>query len=357
MSIKGGRASQLHRVIHEAVYEPRFEELWDSDQQSALVAATRELAARAFVDGDRESQRAAHRVLYVLFIAQLATPWERPAVQISHPLFANLRFILDGQWEAAERKRHADTLAWPPHPDQFEAWAHELVRAHRSNVTHPLFKFLRDDATLTQVREFFFQETPLEVLFGDIIGLMMPGTYGEPKCELAKNFWDEVGHADQSRIHRNMRMDMMRTFQIPTDANLRCYEHLVVEELELINTYLSMATNRGKLAQLVGVMFATENMIPGRFEHQIEGMRRLGVLDSQMSYMLEHTTVDVGHANDWLEHVVKPLLAEHPHVVGELAFGVLRRLDAAGRVCDRMLTHLADFKAGRSLSFEHAASA
>ncbi|QQR41757.1 iron-containing redox enzyme family protein [Myxococcus xanthus] len=59
-----------------------------------------------------------------------------------------------------------------------------------------------------------------------------------------------------------------------------------------------MATNRSRLTEILGALLATETMIPGRFEWQIQGWRRLGVGDKPLEYLLEHTTVDVEHAND-----------------------------------------------------------
>jgi hypothetical protein len=350
--VTGARNAELYKIVQQAVYDPAIDQNFDAGTQDALVDRCAALAAIAFTGKDKDAELAAHRILYVIYIAHLATPWDRPAVQIEHPLFARIRHVLGGRWEATERERNAELLKKLPPVEQVEDWVRAIVQSHRSNVSHPLFAFLRDEATLTQVREFFYQETPLEVLFGDIIGFMLPGVYGEPKLEMATNFWDEVGRAMDSRVHRNMRMDMMRDFKIPVDAHLEHFEALVLEELVLINSYLSMATDRNKFGQLVGMLLATENMIPGRFEHQIEGMRRLGLTDHQMSYMLEHTTIDVVHAGDWLVHVVKPVLRHNPGIVSEIAFGVLRRLNAAGGVCDRMMGHLAEFKTERPLSFE-----
>jgi hypothetical protein len=251
-----------------------------------------------------------------------------------------IRHAMEAEWDAGDRARYARELSSIPSAGDFPSWIAGTVRAHRSNVTHPLFAFLRDEATFEQTREFLFQETPLEVLFGDIIALLLPGVYGEPKLEIAKNFWDEVGRAEDARVHRNMRFRMMSHFNIPSDAHVRYMDGLVVEELRLINSYLMTATNRAKLLQLVGMLLVTETMIPGRFEHQILGCRRLGLNDEQMSYLLEHTTVDGEHADGWLKCVVEPILKFRPEAVYDLTVGALRRLSAAEGVCDRMMSHL-----------------
>jgi hypothetical protein len=190
------------------------------------------------------------------------------------------------------------------------------------------------------MREFILQETPLELLFGDLIALIMPGIYGTMKVELVKNFWDEVGHAQDHRVHRNMRMQLMEFLQIPADVHSNHMEVLVCEELALINTYMSLATDRAGLVQFLGMMLATENMIPGRFEMQIEGWRRFGISDDVMEYLLEHTTVDVEHAEDWMDQVILPLLQQNVTLMPDIVLGVLRRLDLAGAVCDKLMVHL-----------------
>jgi pyrroloquinoline quinone (PQQ) biosynthesis protein C len=104
--------------------------------------------------------------------------------------------------------------------------------------------------------------------------------------------------------------------------------------------YLGLATNRSALTQQLGVLLATETMIPGRFELQIEGWRRHGVDDGTLTYLIEHTTVDVEHAKEWMDGMILPLLAKSPHLMPEIVLGVLRRLDIAGAVCDKLYAHL-----------------
>ena len=67
-------------------------------------------------------------------------------------------------------------------------WIVDLVRKHPSNVQHPLFGFLATEASYPQLREFFRQETPLDLYFADTLIALAPGVYGPPKLEIAHNF-------------------------------------------------------------------------------------------------------------------------------------------------------------------------
>ncbi|MCB9759985.1 MAG: iron-containing redox enzyme family protein [Alphaproteobacteria bacterium] len=341
----------LYRRVQAALYDADTLAALEGPAGEALVARCRRLATLAFDHQEPAARLAIHRVLYALNMGRLAGPERAPQVHVAHPLFARLTWDINQRWQAALRRRHAGTLHNLPSVEVFPAWIRARVQQHRSNVTHPLFRFLRDDASLDQVREFIFQETPLEMLFGDIVAMMLPGLYGPAKAELAENFWDEVGRGVDAEVHRNLRQDMARSLGIPDEAERRFFEGLTVEELVLVNTYLSMAADRGQLTQLIGMLLATENMIPGRFEFLIEGMRRLGVSDEAMTYLILHTTVDVGHAEGWMEQLVIPLLQARPELLPQLTLGVLRRLDAAGAVCDRLFARLQEVEGPQDLSF------
>jgi hypothetical protein len=329
----------LYLEVRNLLYTRDIEKVL-SGSRSQLTERALSLGQRAFEQGDEQALLAAHRVMYVINLAKLEMPWTVESLNVDHPALFQVKHILEQCWDKSERKKHAAVLnALPPAP-QFRQWVTQYVQSHPSNVVHPLFPYLRDSATFEQMREFFIQETPLEVLFGDIIVMMMPGVYGNIKLELAKNFWDEVGHAVEPRVHRNMRFRMMDFLQIPNDVYTKNVELLVREELALINMYLSLATNRASLTQLLGVLLATENMIPGRFELQIEGWRSHGLSEETIAYLTEHTTVDVEHAKEWMDSIIIPLLHRTPQLMGEIVLGVLRRMDIAGAVCDKLFTHI-----------------
>ena len=306
-----------------------------------LVSRAQSVAKRAFDEGDEASLLDVHRTLYKIYLGELATPWSADVPHVRHPSFACVRHELERRWEQAEAERHREAIAELKGPSDFREWVVKIVQGHPSNVQHPLFTMLRDTATFEQMREFVLQETPLELLFGDVIALMLPGVYGKLKLELAENFWDEVGRAREERVHRNLRIRLMDHLEIPADVHMDRVDLLVREELALINMYLSLATSRPRFVQLLGVLLATETMIPGRFEFQIEGWRRrFGLSDEVLDYLLEHTTVDVEHARRWLDHVIVPMITATPSLMPDIALGVLRRLDAAGAVCDRLHRHL-----------------
>ncbi|RQQ49226.1 iron-containing redox enzyme family protein [Burkholderia stagnalis] len=330
--------SSMHKLVRDFIYAPGVSNV--SVEQGNLIDGMDRLLEQAFDNGDPAARLEVQRTLYVINLAHLATPWQGSPVNVHHPLIATLKYRIEQRWEAAERATYQSTLADLPSVDDFPEWVSRLVASHHSNELHPIFQYLRDDASLAEMTEFFRQETPLEMLFGDILAFMLPGVYGSIKMECVQNYWDEVGHAEDARVHRNMRADLMKALGMRADNYVVDSDPLVLEELELVNMYLSLAMNRPALTQLIGIMLATELMIPGRFEYQIAGWKRLGMSDTQLAYHLEHVTVDAEHAYAWLHHVVMPILREDASVMADMVLGVNRRLDAAARVSDRLYAHI-----------------
>ena len=307
-----------------------------NEDKHLLLDWSSTIAQRAFVENNPDAKLEAHRILYPIYLSQLTVPWERKAINTNHPLMSEIRFILEEAWYQSERLKHELKLTELPEVKDFPDWIQDYANKHSEQSIHPIFPFLAKEASLEQMREFFLQETPLEMLFGDIVGLMLPGLYGSPKMELVRNYWDEVGCANNERVHRNLRAELMRHLDIPTDIYISQANILICEELELINLYLGLALNRAKLTELIGVMLTTEIIIPGNFNYLIEGWRRLGIDDDLLSYHLEHIGVDEIHAQDLLYRVVMPILQESPDQMQDIILGVSRRLDISKAVIDTL---------------------
>lgn len=333
--------------LYRLIYEPT--EVVHEDRDS-FINWSSTMAQRAFVAEDQDAKLEVQRALYQIYLGRLAVPWERSAINVNHPLVAEIQFIFEQSWYRGECLRHEPKLQSLPQVEDFPGWVESYATNHYANLLHPIFPFLEKEATLEQMRDFFFQETPLEMLFGDIVGLMLPGLYGGPKMELVRNYWDEVGCGDENRVHRNLRARLMRHLDIPPDAYISQSDRLICQELELINLYLGLAMNRGKLAQLIGVMLTTELVIPGQFNYLIKGWKRLGVDDAMLTYHKEHTTVDEVHAQDLLYRVVMPILKDAPHLMSDIVLGVSRRLDASGVVRDKLYDRIRNLSPGVNMA-------
>jgi hypothetical protein len=310
-----------------------------ADELAAIGAETAKLAQLAFA-GDSAAALELHRAIYRVLLARHRPPWRQPTADPVDPPIAVFLWTVARHWDRADRDRHRDLIGKLPAPDEYPRWITTLVRDHASGVRHRLFEFLATDADYGQLREFFRQETPLDLYFADLIVCLAPGFYGEPKLEIARNFWDEMGEGDRGRSHRTLRLNMMRRLDIDEDDHATNTDDLVVEELELVNAYFVGAAVRSYAGQLIGMLLATESVAPGRLARQLAGWRRVGLPEDALEYLTVHTVVDVAHGEHWMDNVVRPLIAQAPEAMTDITLGALRRLDIAERICDRMMLHL-----------------
>ncbi|MDB5904168.1 MAG: hypothetical protein JWM26_3046 [Betaproteobacteria bacterium] len=332
LTFKGG----LFSGVRDALAAPQLDEAISPWFEHAVDETLRDEMTSAFDHGSRDAELDLQRAAYLIICSRLAVPWQPPASNAHHPLFTRILYRFECGWRKHAIKRHRDVLSKLPSIDEFPDWMVRVVQSHASNVGHPLFSFLKHKAAYAQLREFLYQETPFDILFGDILALMLPGIYDAPKRELLSNFWDEMGRGNLALMHRNLRLDMMASLDMLPDSHIAELENFCVQELALANHYLLTAVHRNRLAELIGALLATETMVPGRLQCQIDGWRRVGLADESMTYLLEHTVVDIGHADGWMNGVVKPVLAATPQVLPDIVLGVLRRLELAGDICDVM---------------------
>lgn len=340
MSEQNYTTGQLDAFVRDYLYASDFIQAYQKGQFDGIPDTARALIRAAISERKPEAILELQRVAFRIHASKLELPWNHATLNTNHSLFQELLYNIEEAWTAAEREEFSSQLVATPTVEQFPEWITKIVQEHRSNVQHPIFKYLKEEASFDALREFILQETPFDIYFGDIIAYMMPGVYDGMKVELLENFWDEMGHAKLEKMHRTLRLQMMEKLDVQPDIHVKRPEYFCASELQLANLYFFATFDRRHYAQLIGMLLATETMVPGRLDHQIQGWRRVGMNDDDMRYLVEHTVVDVEHAHGWMNEVVVPLLSRHPELTGDIVLGVLRRLKHAEIVCDELLEHI-----------------
>lgn len=314
--------------------DPTFSELRELERrvEAAVVMA--------FQGGDEDAELEVHRFLYEINAHRILPPWSEHWRDYEHPVLLAAHRKAGEAWLAKERATLGIGVDVPTSPEAFVEWSATVCEDHASGVTHPLFDFLAERATFEQLRVFIGQETPFDIHFGDLLALLLPGVHGCQKIELVGNFWDEMGNGRLEVTHRQLRLSLMERVGVSPAAYLTDVDSFWLEELRLANMYFQTSGDRRLAPQAIGMLLATELVVPGRIDRQIDGWRRVGLVDEEMRYLLEHVTIDVEHAQGWLDNVVVPLAAHRPDLLPEVAIGVLRRLDAALAVCERAVREL-----------------
>lgn len=216
----------------------------------------------------------------------------------------------------------------PSDPDAFVAWFSAL-ESHGPGQGDPLFPWLAEQAPLEAMRWFFEQEAAGEAGFDDLVALTQVKMPEQAKLELARNYWDEMGHGKSRDMHGAMLSGLVETLGVTPSI-----DGTVWESLALANAMTAMATQRQYAWHSTGALGVIELTAPGRATLVARGLARLGLSTSERRYFELHAVLDRKHSAAWLAEVIRPSVAEDPRRAHAIAEGALMRL-ACGARCFR----------------------
>jgi hypothetical protein len=229
----------------------------------------------------------------------------------------------------AERAAVAPTVrALPTHPDEFLAWFESLEQTGPGQGD-ALFPWLAEHANNQQMCWFLRQELAGEAGFDDLVALTQVKLPAQPKLEMARNYWDEMGQGNEGGMHGPMLGNLARAL---------CLEQLgdtVWQAVALSNLMVALATARHYAYQSIGALGVIELTAPGRSQQVNAGLKRLGIAGAARRYYALHATLDVRHSQTWNREVLRPLVASNPELAPRIAEGALLRLRAGKRCFER----------------------
>jgi hypothetical protein len=223
-----------------------------------------------------------------------------------------------------ERVAIADRVKSVPHDEHgFVRWF-EALRDNGPGQNDPLFPWLAKQASLEEMCWFLEQEVAGEAGFDDLVALTQLKLPAQPKLEMARNYWDEMGQGHEAGMHGPM-LTLLKTRLGLKDSPP------VWEALALGNLMVGLATSRQYAYQAIGALGVIELTAPGRSAQVNAGLKRLGVDGMTRRYFALHATLDVRHSEAWVAEVLRPLVAADPRIAPRLAEGALMRLRAGAR--------------------------
>lgn len=239
------------------------------------------------------------------------------------------------QFLAAEREAVIErAAAAPTDPDGFIAWF-EALRSDGPGQGDPLFDWLAEAAPMEAMRWFVQQEVAGEAGFDDLVALTQLRLPLQPKLELARNYWDEMGRGKKPGMHGPMLELTVR--ELGVTASL---DATVWESLALGNVMAGLAANRCYAYHSIGALGAVELTAPSRVSLVNAGLERLGVSSAGRRYFQLHAGLDVLHSAAWNREAIRPLVAADPRHATAIAEGALMRLDCGARCFERYRAEL-----------------
>lgn len=266
-----------------------------------------------------------HRELHELNVTRLEPTLARETSPDSLAIESRRR-LLENEFLAACRDAIAARATQAPRDGYgFIGWF-EALRDNGPGQHDPLFPWLEHEASLEQLRWFLRQEVAGEAGFDDLVALTQLRMPDQPKLELARNYWDEMGRGVASAMHGPMLSRLADALEL--DRSIEP----VGEAIALGNLLAGLAFNRHYAFHAVGALGVVELTAPDRTRSVNLGLKRLGVHARDRQYYALHATLDIAHSRAWNREVIVPLVREDPRRAQAIAEGALMRL-AAGEQC------------------------
>lgn len=241
---------------------------------------------------------------------------------------ANLKMkLLEGKFLEELRLSVSDlTVAKFDDADSFVRWFESLM-GWGPGQYHPLFEWLANTASATQLKWFLTQEAAGEAGFEDLVAYTQVKLPTQAKLECARNYWDEMGRGKASAMHGPLLESMVNELELKPSV-----DSTVWESLALANTMLGLATTRRYTYHSLGALGVIELTAPWRAAKVSQAMQRLNFPRKSRRYFDLHATLDICHSREWMKEIIRPLVAEDPSCARYIAEGALMRL-RCGQLC------------------------
>ena len=228
----------------------------------------------------------------------------------------------------ADLDRVGDAVEWQHHPTiaalkgQLEEHAlarldtdgseevNDAVAAVRSiardGLVPAVYEWLAEEATWDEVVAFLTLEGGPDGGFDDLVATCQIGLRGEPKLEMARNYWDEMGRGDADDVHSELHHQLASAMGLPLIP--RAEQPLSALRRTALGGIL--ATNRVLQPELVGALGLIELQAGPRCRKVVRALERLSAPDGALPFYVEHATVDPHHGKAWLDNVIAPLAGD-----------------------------------------------
>lgn len=234
-------------------------------------------------------------------------------------------------WLNAEIAEARAEWQLPTKDEPLTTWFNRFVDQHPVS-RHKIFDFLALSASLRQIAYYIFQENPSDANFEDLIISLQLGIGNcYSKMELARNYWDEMGHGNMNLAHTelyNVFLTEIRT-QVPDfDTSFDA----LTEAISTGNYLLYVCKYRSTRYLGIGCLGVIERLFSEASSAMVKACVRLGIKTTK--YHSTHSKMDIAHANRWSIHLFDRLEQEGQSAKEEMALGAILRLSIIGRMYD-----------------------
>jgi hypothetical protein len=251
------------------------------------------------------------------------------------PATAAVKWQLETEW-LAELGELADPLV-----DAGDVVAGMRALAARDRLPEA-YEWLASAATWPEAVRFLALEGGPDGGFDDLVAACQVGLSGEPKVELARNYWDELGNGAAEDVHTSLHDRLVAAIEMPR-IPLDAQPESALERAALGGL---LATNHWLQPEMLGALGLVELQAGPRCRKVLQAFDRLGAPAEAYPFYVVHAEVDPRHGKDWMDNAVVPTVAAHPDWAPRILRGALWR----SRVNAAFFTELWQLLAGTSVA-------
>jgi Iron-containing redox enzyme len=229
----------------------------------------------------------------------------------------------------------------PPVRDQLSVADHlDELAADNPGVDHPLFAYIRDDASREQIELFLQCDLIRNEVVDDEVALLVVGLQGMQKAVAAANLWDECGRGKLENFHTYW----LRRLLEASDGWQRLEEHRRQHPWFAkitSNLFTALLTRPSRKQMAYGCFLVFESWVEPHFRAILEGMRRVGLTSDDLTIYFEaHVAIDPRHSRE----LADALRVQQPHLdereLHDVVYGAHLAAGAGARQFDHMLQYL-----------------
>ncbi len=230
--------------------------------------------------------------------------------------------IVEGHFIESERAAVREVAqSVPTQPRDFVSWFESLKEGASQQSTR-FMSWLATTATRNDMSWFLTQELAGTGALEDLLALTQVKLPRRARMELARDYWDEMGHghasATRSQLTEGLRHDLHAdTTQSPT-----------WESLARDNLMLGLATNRRYAFQSIGALGAVDLFGADRAAAISAGLTRLGFSADSSGYFAVRAKLCSLRGYGWLQGAILPLVAQDARRAIAIAEGALLLMTA-----------------------------
>lgn len=199
--------------------------------------------------------------------------------------------------------------------------AAELDRLLTAPAVGGVPRWLRDEGTWWQMREYFVHRSIYHHKEADPVAWVIPRLRGQAKAGLVAIEFDEFGGGRGDRVHARLYADLLHGAGLD-EGYLHYLDIVPAPMLALVDMMSLFGLRRSLRGAMIGHFASVEITSPPASRLMVEALERLRAHPACLRFYREHVTADAVHEQVVRRDVIADALAHEPELAASVVFGI-----------------------------------